>query len=188
MNVPEIKMASDLARVKVEEYRAAVARDGHEEDKLLAKCFRFLERGKRLIDIVEVMRAAGTDWAARPKLAIARANSKLCWYECFGKPYFSWGAPEERWRRRNTRSKFYLREGELKWPRCDTIQAVIPSVPPLLRPRGQLDNFHILWEADWQDVPVDPLLLRQVSRTLFVVIGGWDLTPLERSVLRSVRS
>jgi hypothetical protein len=41
----------------------------------------------------------------------------------------------------------------------------------------------ILWEAEWQHVPSDPLLLRHITGPLYAVLASWDLTELERAVL-----
>jgi hypothetical protein len=50
----------------------------------------------------------------------------------------------------------------------------------------ELSNYHILWEADWEDAPVDPILLKQIDGNFFAVIAQWDLTNVERMVLRSI--
>ena len=42
----------------------------------------------------------------------------------------------------------------------------------------------ILWEAEWETVPRDPLLLRHLAGGLYAVMASWDLTPLERAVLK----
>ena len=40
-------------------------------------------------------------------------------------------------------------------------KAMVPTIPVHLRPKGDLKNYHILWEAEWEAaVPVDPILLR----------------------------
>jgi hypothetical protein len=66
------------------------------------------------------------------------------------------------------------------------VRALVPKIPPLLKPAGDLSDFFILWEAKWEAVaPVDPILLRRVSESVFVVLAQWDLTPLERSVLET---
>jgi hypothetical protein len=59
----------------------------------------------------------------------------------------------------------------------------VPLIPPRLRPAGDLSNYHILWEANWQAPPTDPLLLRHLSGPLYAVLACWDLTPIERAVM-----
>jgi hypothetical protein len=64
-----------------------------------------------------------------------------------------------------------------------TGRALVPLIPPWARPKAKLSNYHILWEADWTDVPVDPALLKHLGGPLYVVLAVWDLTEVERSVL-----
>ena len=61
--------------------------------------------------------------------------------------------------------------------------AIVPIVPLHLRPKFNLSNYSILWEADWTAVPHDPLLLRQLKGDLWIVLAAWDLTEVERAVL-----
>lgn len=71
------------------------------------------------------------------------------------------------------------------------LRAIVPTIPPALRPPLKLSGYHILWEAEWtqHEVPVppgDPALLRHLGGDLYAVLAVWDLTELERAVL-SVR-
>ncbi|MFI4852645.1 MAG: hypothetical protein ACIAZJ_26335 [Gimesia chilikensis] len=59
-----------------------------------------------------------------------------------------------------------------------------PVSPPALLPVGNLANYQILWEAEWETVPVDPMLLKHLGKSLYVVLAQWDLTPLEQGILR----
>jgi len=50
-----------------------------------------------------------------------------------------------------------------------------------------LSNYYILWESkEWEDLPEtkDPFLLKRLSENLFVILGSWDLTDLEQSIIR----
>src|SRR5258708_4807132 len=43
-------------------------------------------------------------------------------------------------------------------------EAIVPLVPVHLRPKRGLENYHILWEAEWtRVVPRDPMLLRRIG-------------------------
>ena len=62
--------------------------------------------------------------------------------------------------------------------------AVTPMIPPELRPAPTaMRDHYILWEAEWQHVPHDPLLLRRIHGSLFTVVGQWNLTSIEQQVL-----
>lgn len=67
--------------------------------------------------------------------------------------------------------------------RLRDLTAIVPIIPANLRPAKALHRYVILWEADWEAVPVDPMLLRHLHGDLYVVLAVWDLTPVERAVL-----
>ncbi len=56
------------------------------------------------------------------------------------------------------------------------------------RPDCDLSKRVILWEADWQAAPVDPLLLLPIGGDLYAVEAAWDLSPLERAVISGTRA
>ncbi len=66
-------------------------------------------------------------------------------------------------------------------------------VPADKRPdKGQLHDWHILWEVDqWHDrsqtltASRDPYLLKHVGGDLWAVLAEWDLTPLEMAILEA---
>jgi len=63
-----------------------------------------------------------------------------------------------------------------------------PHIPPALRPKINLKNFHILFEVQsWEEYPVDPFLLRRIQGNLFLIIAEWELTPLEASLLEAMK-
>lgn len=66
--------------------------------------------------------------------------------------------------------------------------AIVPTVPPALRPARSLGSYDILWEVDqWAldpTPPVDPALIRRIGGDLYAVMAVWDLTDLERFVLQ----
>jgi hypothetical protein len=85
-------------------------------------------------------------------------------------------------------------------------KCVVPQVPPQHRPTRKvtgwgapgadgvalfderqvevpLAGYHLLFEAHWSDVPVDPYLLRHVAGTVYSIVAEWDLTPVEVAVL-----
>ncbi|MEM9657753.1 MAG: hypothetical protein AAF961_05265, partial [Planctomycetota bacterium] len=131
---------------------------------------------------------AGVDERGRPRLAIVRADAKLCWYRSrsWQRPYpvfskvddFGFARPGPR-RVEMPSGVFPVYRTEI---RC---RAVVPSIPPSIAPpERQLHRYHILWEAEWESIPVDPMLLRSLGKGIYTVLATWDLTPLERSVLR----
>ncbi|OWK42111.1 hypothetical protein FRUB_04189 [Fimbriiglobus ruber] len=65
-------------------------------------------------------------------------------------------------------------------------------IPLDVRPKpGIPENACILWEVEqWADhrldvaPDIDPYLLKHITGSLYAVIAEWDLTELERSILR----
>jgi hypothetical protein len=185
VKVAEVKMGTCEARNKWLEYRAAVKKNRNPDDEALRKAYRFLSQGKRVLSLHEVMKAGGVDDFYRPRLAIAYAH----WRNC----YFRYENRSPQFRQNNhfeqaKATKFMLSPSTFP-PLQDQVRlrlnarALVPSIPPSLRPAGSLEGYCILWEAEWETVPVDPILLRPLGRDLYLVCAQWDLTPLERSIL-----
>jgi hypothetical protein len=68
--------------------------------------------------------------------------------------------------------------------------ALVPMVPPTVKTHHALQKLHVLWEVEqWADQRIraeadrDPYLLRFVGGDLWVVLGEWELTEVERSVM-----
>ncbi len=72
------------------------------------------------------------------------------------------------------------------------LRAIVPTIPPALRPPNKLSGYHVLWEAEWAQqlavVPRDPALLRHLGGDLYAVLAVWDLSEVERAVLGGMRS
>lgn len=150
-------------------------------DAKMEAVYRQIMRGRKVIQAFESIRQAGLDEKGRPRLAIVRADVKIC--RC-----------ARHWEGDNNRDALRFSEehtgrGKLSMPfpgltHWTNARAIVPHIPIHLRPKAQLHNYHILWEADWEDVPIDPMLLRRVGDDVWVVLAAWDLTPVERAVLR----
>lgn len=194
MDLSTIEMERPKAREAFLDYRKAVRERHNAEDEQIMRGYRELARGRQLIQLSDTIVAGGTvertwrSWdnrtwkATLPALAVMRADAPECWLET-GAQRVSF--TPERWYRgrkdRLTVRGLDVSVGEADW------KAMVPIVPPALRPKAMLSNYHILWEADWtKEVvrpPRDPALLRRIGGDLFAVVAIWDLTDLERAVL-----
>jgi hypothetical protein len=194
MQAVELKEDRHAARDKYAEYLQAVRENPAEMDyKILRDAYRELSRGKCVIDLPETLRLGGLDIHQRPRLAVSRAHAKWCHF-FYRDPWNH--APQaifSPWRKYDTGSRriglrfrptlFGLdRAARQKFPEC---KAIVPSIPPSLKPAAnRLAEYFILFEAVWEPMPpVDPMLLKPISKNLYVVVAQWDLTPFERSVL-----
>ena len=169
----------------------------------LKKMYWQIMRGKVLCDITEVIKAGGVHENFHPKLAVARADTKVvrCRYDQRGNCRFR-TETSNRWREDGFASdvnvilpeipKEHLRYWNT-WPtqpRWDfrsqfDLEAPVPLIPPAHRPAQLTDEYYILWEVEvWKMVPpTDPYLLRRITKNIFAVEAQWDLTPLEKAAM-----
>jgi hypothetical protein len=189
MQVATLDEPRHTVREKYAEYLRAVKERHTAEYVALKNAYRELLRGRQVIDLIESMRQAGVDELGRPRLAIIRADARLCWFSTARvRGSRSWNRlPTFRMDQNSEPPKsrsVTLPNGTFNGLSERTLRAVVPTIPPSLLPAGDLSRYHILWEAEWETVPVDPMLLRHLGKNLYVVLATWDLTPLERAVLR----
>lgn len=206
MNTPLIEMCEFEAAEKAKAYKRMLgARRGkalslevkREYEQALAG-FKVLAKGLSLIDLEAAMRAGGFDEKGRPKLAIGRADRDIMRFSWQGiqgvfEPRHAYsGAKDVR------RVMFEYRPIAADFRRGDwTTQhdgyARVPLIPADVRPAtgGEKDWF-VLWEVEkWADsynqiVPdKDPYLLKHVGGQLYAVLAEWDLTDLERAIMKT---
>lgn len=201
MNVTTITAPVEEAKAKLAEYRAALKKRFDKTDEVLVKTYRQLAKGNMIVNVADAIVAAGLDELHRPKMAIARADAEHVWFDRSvwstrrGSRYVSAFFTDNR-NRTAAKSFEFPRNSfadcpdncQLKHP-C--VRAMVPLIPPQFRPPHSLSNYHILWDAEgtWEaEPPVDPFLLKRISGDLFAVLAVWDLTELERSVLKGIRA
>lgn len=206
MNIPQILMTREAARDAFREYQAAVRADRpnvrkvwRAEDVGLMQAYKQLARGRAVIDLPAVMRAAGVKRFDEcplplPVLAVAPSEAKRCQVLMFtsGAATFAdadrvdwYGRPKSR--RRSVAFEpgtFATHDGSLS--RHQKQSTLVPIIPPALRPKFKLTGYFTLWEVEsWQlEPPRDPMLLKRLGGGLFAVLATWDLTDVERAILR----
>lgn len=200
MQLHTIEMDRAEARARYLEYRDAVRARHDDELAEIMRGYRALAQGHQVIDLAATIRAGGTvahtfrtPWGTDtprtvllPALAVMRADQPWCHVQVRTTGavlYHHQGQP--RWN--ETRNLIELPAGTLPeaHPTHSWVhRAMVPPVPPRLRPKHDLGNYHVLWEAEWETTaPVDPALLRHIGGDLYAVLATWDLTDLERTVL-----
>jgi len=73
---------------------------------------------------------------------------------------------------------------------ASTHQTLVPFCPPQIRPKGDLSDYFVVWEAkNWEPVPrpIDPYLLKHLHGNLYGIVATWDLTELEVEAMRMAR-
>lgn len=184
MNVEPLRVsmqAASAALLAYKQHRSVYDKRDWEIERI----YRQIARGKTVISAFDAIRRAGIDEMGRPRLAIMRADQEVCFCERCHSDFLVM--------RTASRSRAADRRLIVPWPGKPPIQnsymdsrARLPRIPPQHRPAsGLLANYHLLWEADWRDVPRDPYLLRRIGKDAWVVLSGWDLTEVELSVIRA---
>lgn len=199
--VEPLTMPKDKARELYRQYREHCRSKHTAEDRGIMLGYRALARGHAVLDLYNVFRKCPADARGLPKLAVGRAHWTRCWYD---RNYSNHQAefrcqPDGSWRSgKNTRLQIVIPSGVMN-PACSRYvrgedgkeremrkghgRAVVPIIPANIRPKASLERYHLLWEADWDVVPHDPLLLRLIHGSMYAVLAAWDLTDLERMVL-----
>jgi hypothetical protein len=205
MELETITMEPEAAKAAYEDYAAAVRANHDAEDRAIADGYKALAEGKNLINLPQALAAGGTDtvkiaslWRRGlsqvpvPKLAICRANARIAYtagIDRDGGCLITADKRASQLHTHNRRDRFVIPDGTFDKPDEFTgvyVKAIVPNIPPRLRPKRGLQLYTLLWEAEWSVDPLppgDPALLRRLGGDLYIVLGTWDLTPLEQAVL-----
>lgn len=179
------------------------------EDVIMMASYREMAKGQRILNVANAIRGAGLcSEKFLPKLAIARANWEHCHLRFDNGSVNNVVFSAEAWVQTTWRSdanRRYLAPKRVipflssifgaeltnaEWrkgrnlPVADKQRAAVPAIPAHLRPAGDLEEFFILFEAEWdKHAPPDPLLLKHVGGHMYSVLAQWDLTDVEKAVL-----
>lgn len=156
-----------------------------DNDRAIAAIYKRIAAGKLVIRALASITAAGLGADNLPKLAIMRADMPKVQCTAHRDEVVFNGV--DRYGRISSYAK--TRQFTLPMPGSDWHTgrkvASVPLIPVHLRPKKAIDKYHILWEADWDQYPVDPYLLRRFGEDAWLVVAAWDLTPVERAVMSS---
>ena len=196
MNVPTITMEPAEAKEKLKAYRRELHHQADATYQAAADGYKALADGFTLIDINQAITTGGYFVNGFPKLAIARADQKAvrCQlnrsevrFDCtnYGR---RWAAGLEV----VISDEAVSNVAGWKWTRVPMVPAEVKGQLRGLRRSLKWSTYHILWEVErWYDrnpiePPVDPYLLKHCGGSLYAVLAEWDLTELERSVMRQL--
>lgn len=204
-----ITMDRTKAREKVAEYLHSV-RDRHNaEDEAILRGYKALAKGHTVIDLPKCIRLGGVfEDSGLPRLAVATSSHEFVYVKRDQDGWVRF-SPQGDWELNARRRKNVFRcpDGTLpvmerpvrtalrSWrnhPWEGYMRAMVPHVPPSLRPAHSLDGYATMFEVDeWAldpKAPVDPALLKHIGGDLYAVLATWDLSPLERTVLDGMRA
>lgn len=210
MNLPTITMDADEAAERAAAYEAL--REPTDEECAIWQGFAAVAAGKTLVNLRAALLAGGHDANGWPRLAVMGAAEKWCHLTVTklhdGATRWTFSPRDLSERQADRRIFRYETTLDVEVKNCggwgwsrDRRRALVPNVPPELRPRGKgtwsntpigLHNFAVLWEVpEWEQAPVppgDPALLRHLGGELWTVEAVWDLTELEQAVLAGRKS
>lgn len=200
--LPTITLPKDQAKEEWKKYCKVLKTRKDKFLKTMKDAHYQMSQGNELIDIYKIMNEIGLNENNQPRLAIARADLSELYFEKRDAGAGRFGTLEQ-WNSVIATSKDVIelpqKTFNIHWERMDPskpeswsiknkiIKTKVPIVPIELLPEGSLSNYYILWEAKvWENLPEtkDPILLKRVSENLFAILGCWDLTDLEQSILR----
>lgn len=201
MNVTPITMTRKDALVAFREYQAAVRADRgttrqvwKAEDVALMQAYKHLARGTAVIDLQTAMTQAGSKLfdgcpIPLPCLAIVASDTPECFLELTREGGATFKT--DKWSRSRKTSvtcpagTFPPVTYQNFW-QVSAHSTMTPIIPPHLRPKHDLANYRTLWEVEqWKnEPPKDPMLLKPLGGMLYAVLATWDLTEMERAVLR----
>lgn len=211
MDVTQIVMPKEEAKSRFEAYRKKLAkiRIGKANAQVAAEYkaamtgYKALADGTPLIDLEDVFQACPVDEKGRPRMAIARADRtqvQMFWRGSEQQVTFDaalnfrLSQPTLRVSVRMNRDNPTPIMAHNNWRGRSNLEgyALVPMVPATVRPKvGQLHDWFILWEVEaWADrrigasPDIDPYLLKHLGGSLYAVIAEWDLTDLERSIMK----
>ena len=153
-------------------------------DREVMSAYQKLAQGKLVIKALESITTAGVDDKGLPKLGLARADAKLLHLTMYGDGSARM-TTAARPRHQSPQTFNFVAKtfpDNARWRNAD---AIVPQAPLHLRPKRAMQNYHVLFEADWTKAPpLDPFLLRRLGRgDLWLVLAIWDLTEVERAAL-----
>lgn len=161
------------------------------------RTYQLLAQGKVIIKAIESIKQAGLNREFLPKLALAPADAKECRLTRYRdgqmvmSPHLEWSRKQKGNLSFNANTFVFPAESfPMSWDNKHRTnrsehKSLLPPVPVHLRPKRGLQNYHVLWEAEWQRIPPrDPYLLRRIGKAdLWLVVAHWDLTEVERATL-----
>lgn len=210
MNIETISMDKEEALSQLRGYQARLKRSSRvrvndhmrQEYETAIKALREMGKGHAILDIDDVIRDAPVDSKERPRLAIARADIKQIYFRwSINNPVCVFEDTENRWSKSRevavSMRRVHHNMQITSWSKGERVSmpiegfSLVPLIPASIELTAKLENYHILWEVEeWSDTKIgakpdrDPYLLRRLNSTLFSVVAEWDLTDLERSIMK----
>jgi len=195
--ISTIKIPKEQAKEEWKKYVQVLKKRKEKYLQVMKQAMYQMKKGRKLIDIYKIIKEVGLNENNEPKLAIARADIREVVFEKRdeGSGIFGTGIEYRsvKWNKdrvelpQHTFKIRWKREEQSKWSiDKKLLKTKVPIIPVEILPDGDLSNYYILWEiSKWEELPQtkDPILLKRISENLFVILGVWELTELEQSII-----
>jgi len=204
MNIATIEMDKTEAHTLMMEYKDHIKANNSPEYRAIMKAYAALAKGESVIHLSQALASGGTiektinEWSHQrqaqanviytiPRLACIAADATVSLLNIDNDGTVSYAT--HRWARAkadSVRTSYKIEDAKACYQKFG---ALVPLIPPKLLPKYALSNYHIIWEAEWQEAnkvlpaPIDPILVKHLEGELYVVLAAWDLTAVERAVL-----
>lgn len=189
MQTTRVEFSREEAAKLLRKYQEHKAYQTPADEDIVRLC-RLIAKGKIVVHAIESIRRAGVNRFGLPILAIARADAKVVYFDRKRDGSAKMHIEKNGWIRPNMAASRLFEFGPGTFPGAPVTpirhSAVVPHIPPDIRPARGMANYHLLWEAEWDvGYPIDPMLLRRIGKKgdLWLVCGAWDLTAIERAAL-----
>jgi len=213
MEIEQLAIPKKRAMEEYETYKEELRHAKTQFNEDMKSLYAHMRHGGKVLDLWESMKLAGLNDAGNPKLAIVQADSPRVKFERKLESHYSSEKQQWIPNGVNNGGIFYRQKKNGRWsPNWEAdikipsefldypkkpegtyesrqIETVTPMVPARIMNAmrsHKLENYHILWEVEkWAIVPPkDPVLLKKITPNMFCILAAWDLSPLERAVIR----
>jgi len=185
-----IIISKEKARKEYKKYLEILKERKEQHLQDLKKLYYHLKDNHKIIDVYEALRFVGLNNKQEPRLAIVRADAKLCYFhkEDNNKGFFSFDDYNSHSYKFNVNlpsNIFKINWKRDRWSiKNRSLQTKVPIVPANCMPKGNLKEYYLLWEVDkWENIPNDPILLKRITKNLFAIIKTWKLSKLEKALI-----
>ena len=211
MEVDQLEVTKEKAEKELKDLKALFKLHGElRTDPIyrnLQRAYGHMKHGGKIIDVHDAITKAGLNDKGHPNIAICRADAKICYLtkKGGGGSVYS-GMRPPRWGHnvaRKVHGEIGLPGKSFTWLdklgkparyssdiKGQHLSTLVPMIPPAImidKIRYALKNYYLLWEVESWDLmpPIDPMLLKRLNGTLFCVLATWDLTELERAIIKA---
>lgn len=207
MEVEELQVDRKDVESELENIRQAIKEGYISKRTTLARdllaVYGHLKHGGKIIDVFEAFRKAGLNEEGHPKLAIVSFDARWCYLykKNNGAAIFS-KENKEAWKTHAVKGigdvelppDTYEWDAEKLEKEGLRFKTVAPMIPPRVNAIASAklvpQYYHVIYEPEiWAKSkvptpPRDPILVKRLTPNIFGIIATWDLTKLERSIIR----